>query len=292
MLTVSIITPLLNRASMLPDALASVAAQGVAVEHIVVDGGSTDGSQAIAAASGATVIDAPGTSIYEALNLGIARASGDIVCLLNSDDRIAEGAIHAAQEAFAADPALDLVRGRAQVERDGRTISESPGEAPTLRNILLDVPNINACFFRATLLRRVGTFNTSYPISADREWLARAALAGAKTQALDRLVYVYREHAASLTIGGGKQATPRWVREHIEWSRALLRDERLLGTDRAAVRAFHAKETAHLALLSAGRGAPLSAARALASGFRTDLLWPLHAAAPIAQVITRRARSR
>src|SRR5262245_3613397 len=108
----SILTPLLNRASMLPDMLASVRRQGdVAFEHLVVDGGSTDGSQAIAAGAGATVIDAPGSSIYEALNIGLARAQGGVICLLNSDDVLGDSALAAAARALDANAEVEIARG-------------------------------------------------------------------------------------------------------------------------------------------------------------------------------------
>jgi glycosyltransferase involved in cell wall biosynthesis len=293
-MSITIVTPLLNRANMLRDALASVATQGVHAEHLVVDGGSIDGSQGVATAAGAVVIDAPGSSIYEAVNIGLDRAKGDVICLLNSDDQLVDGALVAAQAAFAADSALELLRGRASVEYVGETPAhreENSAAVPlTLANVLLGVPNINACFFRTALVRRIGGFDPAYPISADRAWLARAIIAGARTATLDRLVYVYRRHPGSLTIGRGKPARSRWVREHLSWSRMLLASDQLSREHRSAVRAFHAKETAHLAVLTLRGGAPAEAARVLAGSFGRDPLWPLHAAGPLASIAARRAQ--
>lgn len=292
---VSIITPLLNRAAMLAEALASAAAQRpVAFEHLVVDGGSTDGSREIATKAGATLIEAPGSSIYQALNIGLARARGDIVCLLNSDDRLAPGALAAALEAFASDAALDLVRGRAQVERqDAETWTivddgAAQAPAPTLRNVLLGASNINACFFRRDFADRVGPFNPVYRISADREWLARALLSGWRTGGLDRVVYVYRTHPGSLTIGQNKPALATWVREHLAFASQMLAGSGLRGSYRADLRAFFAKETAHLVTLLLVSGNLASAARALVDGFRVDPAWPLHAAGPLADIARRR----
>lgn len=294
-LVFSIVTPLLNRANMLPEALASVAVQGVAVEHIVVDGGSTDGSQELAAASGAVVVRAPGSSIYEAINIGLQRARGEVICLLNSDDRLAEGAVTATQAVFAADRALELVRGHARVEPVGGTQAEerlkhSAAKPLTLASVLLGVPNINACFFRAGLVRRIGGFDPAYPISADRAWLSRALIANVRTATIDQLLYVYRHHVDSLTIGGHKPATAQWVSEHLHWSGLLLAEAPLSPMDRSVVRAFHAKETAHFAALSLQSGALGAGTRALADSFRRDPLWPLHAIAPLAVIAFRRAR--
>jgi len=293
---ISVITPLLNRAAMLPDALASLAAQNsVAFEHIVVDGGSTDGSQAIAAASGALVIDAPGSSIYEAINLGLDRARGDIICLLNSDDRLTPGALAAALSAFAAQSELDLVRGRALVETSisGRwqpVALPAEDQEPHLPGILLGRSSINACFFRTALVRRIGTFNPAYPISADREWLARALVSGACTAGIDATVYVYRAHPGSLTIGKSRPATAQWVREHLVFSRAMLREARLTRRDRSALRAFHAKETVHFATLLLSRGRLRDVASEIARSFRSSPLWPLHAVTPLGDILRRRLR--
>lgn len=291
---ITVITPLLNRAGMLPDALASLATQNaVDVEHVVVDGGSTDGSQSIARAGGAIVIDAPGTSIYEAINLGLTRARGELICLLNSDDRLADDALETARAEFS-DGNLELVRGRALVERleDGHRhlVDDGRGDdpQPTLRKVLLAPANINACMFRAALVQRVGPFDTKYRIASDREWLARVMLSGAATAGLDQLLYVYGAHADSATIGGGKAATEKWVREHLAFARQLLQRHQLSSDERDALLAFHAKESAHLAVLMLRNGRAPS--RELSESFATNALWPLHAASPLASIAWGRLR--
>lgn len=294
---VSIVTPNLNRGSMLADALASVAAQrDVSHEHIFVDGGSTDNSVALAEASGARVIDAPGSSIYEAINIGIATARAEYICLLNSDDWLRPGALSAAIAAFQSQPSLELVRGRAKVEAfvDGRwteEASEAEPVAPSLANTLLGRSNINACIFKRALFERVGPFNAAYAISADREWLARVLLSGARTAGIESGIYVYRSHAGSLTIGRKRTQTETWVREHLAFSRALLRNPALAARNRATLLQFHAKETAHFAVLSLRRLGIGDLVRTTAQSFSASPLWPLHAVAPISAVVARRLRN-
>lgn len=87
---ISIITVVLNAADTIEDTLRSVAAQTYPeVEHIVVDGGSTDGTLELIQrhrALIATLISEPDRGIYDAMNKGIAAASGDVVGTLNADD--------------------------------------------------------------------------------------------------------------------------------------------------------------------------------------------------------------
>lgn len=292
--TISIVTPVLNGATMLQDALVSLQHQARPFEHIVVDGGSTDGSQKLVAESGATLIEAPRSSLYEALNLGLERACGDIIGLLNCDDLLEPGALELVRAAFAANPSLDIVKGKA-LERhwaNGAWLSEGfatdavVGLGPTL----LKPPQINACFFSASFWRRVGPFDATYAISADREWLARAVLERPQAQTIDRVLYVYRAHSKSMTIGGEKPATERWVREHLNFGQRLLVDKRLSNTERASVRAFFAKETVHALLLAMRRGDFSGMVKTAASSTRRAPLWPLEAIPPLTSVLLQRWR--
>lgn len=86
---ISIITVCFNAVSTIEDALISVATQeNVNVEHILIDGVSTDGTVEVIKKykSVATFVSEPDKGIYDAMNKGIALATGDIVGILNADD--------------------------------------------------------------------------------------------------------------------------------------------------------------------------------------------------------------
>ena len=87
-LNVSIITASLNAGATIRDAVHSVRKQTCPVEHIIVDGLSTDETVAVAESgrSDATIISERDDSLYEAINKGIALSTGDIIGTLNSDD--------------------------------------------------------------------------------------------------------------------------------------------------------------------------------------------------------------
>ena len=111
---ISIVTVCLNSARSIGDTLASVNAQThVEVEHIVIDGGSTDGTQDLVRAQGQRVsrlVSEPDRGIYDAMNKGLALATGDIVGFLNADDVFASPETAARiDQAFA--PGVDACYG-------------------------------------------------------------------------------------------------------------------------------------------------------------------------------------
>lgn len=87
---VSIITVSFNAAATIRDTIESVLGQQqVALEYIVIDGGSTDDTTSIVSAYGSRIshfVSEPDKGIYDAMNKGIALASGDIIGILNADD--------------------------------------------------------------------------------------------------------------------------------------------------------------------------------------------------------------
>ena len=86
---ISIITTTFNAAATLRHCFASLAEQTVPYEHIVVDGGSTDGTLGIIEGQGSRVsrfISEPDRGLYDALNKGIRMATGEVVGILHADD--------------------------------------------------------------------------------------------------------------------------------------------------------------------------------------------------------------
>ena len=110
----SIVTVCLNSARTIGDTLASVARQShPSIEHIVIDGGSTDGTQAIVATHGARVarlVSEPDRGIYDAMNKGLSLATGDAVGFLNADDAFAHSD-SAARLAAAFEPGVEACYG-------------------------------------------------------------------------------------------------------------------------------------------------------------------------------------
>jgi glycosyltransferase involved in cell wall biosynthesis len=123
MVKISIITPSFNHARFLGRTLESVRSQqqtadvGFELEHIVVDGGSTDGTLELLRSCGPEVlwVSQPDRGQADALNKGLAMATGDIIGWLNSDDTYEPGALAAVVAVMSAEPATQWVYGRVRI---------------------------------------------------------------------------------------------------------------------------------------------------------------------------------
>jgi glycosyltransferase involved in cell wall biosynthesis len=202
----SIVIPTLDRHEMLLTALASIRTQRWPdTEIIVVDGGSADGTiEDLSTQRDIHLIAGPDRGIYDAFNKGIARAAGDVVCILNSDDCYEPGTFSAVAAAFAAHPEAQAVCGTALVVADGRimTTLDRDHEKALLspRTALIGSCSPNARFFRRAAMDRVGPFSLDYRYVSDRDWLTRWYEAKLPTATIPNVVYRYQQHPGSLTF--------------------------------------------------------------------------------------------
>ena len=179
-MTISLITATYNSAATLDDTLASIARQNVPdLEVLIQDGGSTDATLEIAARYPFTeVASEPDNGLYDAMNKGIARAQGDIVGILNSDDFYAADDILATvRRAFAEEPALDAVYGSLQFvdpEDTGRVVRDWQSE-PYRHDAWRRgwMPPHPTFFVRRSVYERFGGFNEQLRIAADYEFMLR-----------------------------------------------------------------------------------------------------------------------
>ena len=185
-LQISIITAVKNRAATLGACLRSVQAQTWGtVEHIVVDGGSTDGTLAVLAgrrAQLAKLICEPDRGVYDALNKGIRAASGDVVGFMHADDEFAsDGVLERIAQAFE-DPCVDAVYGDlVYVDRhDPARVVRYWRAGRYTRSQLANgwMPPHPTFYVRRSVYQRFGTFNTGYKIAADYENMLRILWGG------------------------------------------------------------------------------------------------------------------
>jgi glycosyltransferase len=179
--TLSIVTAVYNGVDTIAEALDSVQAQrGVAVEHVVLDGGSTDGTSELLRARapqfGQLVIERD-RGIYDALNKGFARAQGDVLGVLHADDLFAHERVLARVAAAFADPGVEAVYGDLQyVRREDptRVVRHWQSGAFTPAQLRLGwMPPHPTLFLRRSALERAGPFDLSYRIAGDYEFILR-----------------------------------------------------------------------------------------------------------------------
>jgi glycosyltransferase involved in cell wall biosynthesis len=124
MLKVSLVTPSLNQAAFLDEALRSVLDQDdPALEYVVADGGSTDGSVAIIEGHADRLSawwSEPDGGHADAVNKGFARTSGEIMGWLNSDDRLLPNALGLVRELFTRFPQVQWLTSGFPVTLDGQ----------------------------------------------------------------------------------------------------------------------------------------------------------------------------
>jgi glycosyltransferase involved in cell wall biosynthesis len=270
----SIITPTLNRSDMLVEALDSVACQEwPEIEHIVVDGGSTDGTlELMASHPDIRLIGGPDEGVYDALNKGIAAAGGDVVCLLNSDDTFEPGALKAAAAGFAEDPACDSVCGSARLVAGGKTIEvydrDEDKRLTSARTALLGASIINARFFRKASLHRLGPFSLAYRVVSDRDLLMRAITMGLRTKPVAPLVYTYRRHHASLSFSGEAAQRLPICQELLAVARYWADAETARPSDRRIARTLEGRCLGRLIQRDLAAGRPKDAWRLLAQSGR------------------------
>lgn len=173
---VSVVTVCRNAAATLQACLDSVAAQTwPAVEHIVIDGASTDGTMAILEAWRprlAVLVSEPDSGLYDAMNKGIARAQGEFVLFLNADDLFAgPDALRDAMAAIAADPGGDVYYGSLEVRMDGarHTHAPPPPEQAAEEMVLGCLPH-QATLARRAVFARTGPFDLRWRRHADYAW--------------------------------------------------------------------------------------------------------------------------
>lgn len=278
----SIVTPCLNRAATIGAAIESVLAQGhPAVEHIIVDGGSTDGTAAVLARyPHLTVIRETDRNLYDAINKGLRVARGEVIGLLNSDDLYAPGAFAAAEAAFA-DPSVEMVLGAAEffVEQDGREVMQKrlsgPANALTEANVIGGITTMNAAFYRHPLIDRLGLFDDRFPLAADKDFWLRLVLLRPRLATIGASIIRYRSHTGSLTFAAG-DLRDKLSRHLLETARTRLMELPPGSPARPAYRRWHGWATGYRVLVQARQGSIGAAYATARAGLGADMLWPWH----------------
>lgn len=178
---ISIITVVYNRINSITQALQSVQNQIFKdVEHLVIDGASTDGTLEVLNTyerNAIVLLSEPDDGIYFALNKGLKQSTGDIIGLMHSDDFFADEYVLKRVACAFEDPVVDLVYGDLDyVSKKNTSLiirRWQPGEFNKNKLSRGWMPPHPTVFIRRRLIEKLGVYNTKYRISADYDLILR-----------------------------------------------------------------------------------------------------------------------
>lgn len=222
---ISLVTATHQCVGVVADCLDTVQGQRLQTyEHLLIDGASTDGTLAILKTridSVTTLLSEPDDGIYDALNKGIDRSTGDVVGFLHADDLFADDCVLSdVVSTFESDPSLDAIYGDLiYVDRDNPFKVIRCWRSQPFAPYLLQrgwMPPHPTLYVRREWYRRLGGFDTSYRIAADYRFiLSLFSQPGFRSQYLPRVMVKMR-------VGGvSNRSVSSLIRKSSEDWRAL-----------------------------------------------------------------------
>lgn len=213
---VTIVTVVYNGKEHLETCIQSVLEQTYDdVEYIVIDGGSTDGTIDLIRRyedSIDTWLSEPDDGVYDAMNKGIERATGDMIGLVNADDYLEPNAAQIVAEAYRESPESILAGAMNRVLEDGTTyvlrkhLNQDHFEKTVVHTMPINHP---ATFVPASVYRDIGTFDTQFDILGDYDFVCRAYAAGVPFRFVDRVL-------SNMRVGGLSSGMSNAVKRTVE----------------------------------------------------------------------------
>jgi glycosyltransferase involved in cell wall biosynthesis len=223
----SVITPSFRNSNWLKLCIASVADQGVDVEHIVQDAGSDDGTlDWLPRDPRVKAFVERDEGMYDAVNRGLRRAQGDILSYLNCDEQYLPGALAAVQQFFLENPGIDMVFADfVVVDTAGNYLFHRKVQVPLLHHTWVSHLATFTCatFFRRSLIADPGLFfNPKLKDVGDGDWMVRVL------QRKTPMAVLRRFTSAFTFTGDNRSARPYARQEALElfnsappWARRL-----------------------------------------------------------------------
>ena len=216
---VSIITPTLNSVAFLREHLDSVDAQTYpSIEHVLVDGGSTDGTvdliKEYAATHNVKWVSEPDGGTSEAVNKGLRMTCGDILVILPSDDLMFPWSVATAVEYLHAHPETDIASGDSLAWNDD-DVWHFRLHKPFTHGFMARTQTLaaQATYFRRQVLDDVGGMDTAYTYANDVDFWIRAT-DGRNVRTVREVLALYRKRPGALCrLEGAPEAVEREVAE-------------------------------------------------------------------------------
>jgi len=210
---VSIITVCLNAAKHIENALKSVVDQTYPeIEHVVIDGGSTDGTLEVIRRYRTDLgyfLSEPDRGIYHAMNKGVRAATGDILFFLNADDRFVDNQVVAdVCSVFSHHPQIQIIYGNLIWELSGNCARHVQPPQVTRKYLAQRSILHQTVFARKRAFVITGNYSEYYRIVSDYEWMVKAFLR-------DRHEYLYYDRDVAIMGTSGLSWTTTWETERI-----------------------------------------------------------------------------
>lgn len=221
---VSIITPSYNHAQFIDATIRSVVEQDYPnLEYIIIDGGSTDGSQEIIRSWAERFparlvywVSEPDRGQTDAINKGFSRARGEILAWLNSDDTYQPEAVSRAAQYLIEHPKVGLVYGDANlIDQAGEIIGKFPARQTDYRRLRRGYVHIpqQAAFFRTDLWHKVGPLDPTFYFAMDYDLWVRLA-SQAPIHYVAQPWANFRLHSQGKSVVADDRCWPEMLRVH------------------------------------------------------------------------------
>lgn len=174
-LKVTVITAVLNGIETIEKCIASVKEQTYSnIEHLIIDGGSNDGTVEYLEKSGISFISSPDAGVYDGINKGIMQANGELVHTLNADDYYADSNVVENVVRFFKDNKVNLCHGYVeQIDADGNhvwKIGSEVSKSQLLKKMKVAHPSV---FVKIDVYKKYGSYSVGFKIAADQDFLLR-----------------------------------------------------------------------------------------------------------------------
>jgi glycosyltransferase involved in cell wall biosynthesis len=211
---ISVVTPSLNMLPYLKCCAASIAdQQGVRAEHIVFDGGSSDGTPDWLVGKPEIIsVSENDHGMYDAVNKGLRLAKGEILAYLNCDEQYLPGTLAFVKSFFASHPSIDILFGDFLVIRpDGSLIAFRKTFAPSRTYIYASYLFTFTCtmFFRRRIVDEGFWFDPKLRIAGDAEWLLRVLKGGYRARHCSVYFSVFTDSGKNVSRGKAALAQAR-----------------------------------------------------------------------------------
>jgi glycosyltransferase involved in cell wall biosynthesis len=204
---VTVVTPTLNAMEYLAECVESTRSQKtdkVEVEHVVVDGGSNDGTVEFARSHGCVVMTGKDDGIFDAMNKGSFNSNGVLVGFLGADDTLLPGALDAVVRAYERHGARWLVGRVRWTDAHGKTrgdLSPPPSwvTAAMLASLGWNCIPHQSTYMHHELFKQLGGFNKEFKYSGDYDLLVRARRYGSLLR-IARVLACHRRHGQNMSM--------------------------------------------------------------------------------------------